>query len=974
MNRLDSFIVNCPSFESFRQRVSNLSNRDKGDVTERLAQIYLETAPVYRTALKKVWLLRQAPLGVLRAIGLPRNDRGIDLIAQHCDGTYWVIQAKYRTEEDAALGWEELSTFFGLSSAPRRHISLGLIVHTTARPISNRELMGDKVREIGLDQWKEADWSLICRTIRESAPARPEALAPRPQWKQDRVIAEAVKHFKKHPRGRLLMPCGTGKSLLAFWIAEALKAKTVIVAVPSLSLIRQSVAVWMRELVAKRRRPAWLCVASDDSVGGLDNDEFVDEAYDSGLPTTTDVKAISAWLRKPGEQKIIFTTYHSSKAVAEAAKLAAAEVDLVIFDEAHRTVGDRDREYAILVHDDAIKARRRLFMTATERVLRRKRGDDVDMSLSMDDDLQDYGQRFFSMTFKEAIGLGIISDYKIVTYSVTEKEVHELIKKNRLLNLGHNLEEAQARDVAANIAAKRVMKQYGTKHMLVFNRSIRAARDFCEVQDVLNYLGIGPSAANFHVNGAMSAGVRKQIVDEFKETVASPALMTNARCLTEGVDVPGIDCVMFAAPKQSIIDIVQATGRAMRKAKGKERGYIVIPIIVPKDQQLEEFAESTAFDKIVRIISALATQDTRIAEELKVIYCGPNRKPRKPRERIITVGGTTKIGFKISLKKLGDAITTRVWDNVARISVLPFPEAHAFVLSLGITSIAQWRAWPNRPANIPARPDWVYAGKGWVSWPHFLGTDNRNAGVDWLSFKEALAIVRPLKLQSGKQYQAWQRKHKPNIPANPDHIYAGKGWVNWSHFLGTDNRSPGAVWPSFKEVLATVRPLRLKNVEDYYAWRRKHKHNIPTAPHKVYAGKGWVSWPHFLGTDSPTPNTKWLSFKDARAIVRPLKLGGAVGYHAWHRKNKPNIPAHPNRVYAGKGWVSWSDFLDTDSRTGGVDWLSHKAARAIVRPLKLGGAVGYQAWHRKNKPKIPTAPHKVYAGKGWKGWSHFLGH
>jgi predicted helicase len=243
------------------------------------------------------------------------------------------------------------------------------------------------------------------------------------------------------------MPCGTGKTLIAFWIAEALKAKTIIVAVPSLNLIKQSVAAWMRELVAKRQRPNWLCVASDDSVGGLDDDEFVDERYDSGLPTTTDVNDIATWLRESGNHKIIFTTYHSSKAVADAAKLAAVEVDLIIFDEAHRTAGGREREFATLVHDDAIKAGRRLFMTATER----KISGDADVLFSMDDNEEDYGHRFFTMTFKEAIDLGIISDYKLVTYVVTDSEVRGLIKSNRILNLGENVEEAEARDVASGI-------------------------------------------------------------------------------------------------------------------------------------------------------------------------------------------------------------------------------------------------------------------------------------------------------------------------------------------------------------------------------------------------------------------------------------------------------------------------------------------------------------------------------------------
>jgi predicted helicase len=142
MNRVDAFIVDCPTFEDFRQRMAPLSNKEKGDFTERLAQVYLQTEPEYRTTLEDVWLLRDAPARVLAEIGLPRDDKGIDLIALDRNGTYWAIQAKYRTEEEEALGWGELSTSFELASPPRRNISLLVVIHTTARPITNRDLMG----------------------------------------------------------------------------------------------------------------------------------------------------------------------------------------------------------------------------------------------------------------------------------------------------------------------------------------------------------------------------------------------------------------------------------------------------------------------------------------------------------------------------------------------------------------------------------------------------------------------------------------------------------------------------------------------------------------------------------------------------------------------------------------------------------------------------------------------------------------
>jgi predicted helicase len=399
MNWMDRFIVNCPSFEEFRKRASALPvAKDRGDVFERLTQVYLQTAPEYRTALKKVWLLRTAPARILAEIGLPRDDVGIDLIARHRSGMYWTIQAKFRSDEKGPLGWGDLSTFTALSAAPRQNIALTVVAHPIARPVGRRELMHNFV-EIGLDRFRQADWSLIRRTILENAPARPTPSTPtgRFDWQQT-VIDKAARHFRANARGRAQLPCGTGKSLIAYFIAEALKARTIIVAVQSLNLIKQTAGVWLREEVARGRVTDWLCIASDDSVGNAD--DIADDRSDLGLPTTTDENEIADWLRQSGKRKVVFTTYQSSAKLAQAAETAGA-----------------------------------------------------------------------------------------------------------------------------------------------------ASTSLFSTQDLLNGLEIGPVSENFHVDSAMSAGERKELLDQFIQYPV--AVMSNARCLTEGIDVPGIDAVVFASPKES---------------------------------------------------------------------------------------------------------------------------------------------------------------------------------------------------------------------------------------------------------------------------------------------------------------------------------------------------------------------------------------------------------------------------------------
>ena len=374
------------------------------------------------------------------------------------------------------------------------------------------------------------------------------------------------------------MPCGTGKSLAAFWIAQALRAKTVLVAVPSLALIRQSVTDWTREFLAHDQIPDWICVCSDEIVGNLERDEFVGEVYDLGLPTHTNPKEIALRLRVPSkDSKIVFTTYQSSHRLAAAAQRAGISFDLAILDEAHKTVGARSKQFATLLRDNKLKVRRRLFMTATERVFRGN-SDDV---LSMNNE-RDYGKCFFEMSYKEAIRQRIISDYKILTVTVSDERIRQLIADNRILDLNvRHLDEADAQSAAAGIALKRVFKGHRVKHAISFHRSIRAADRFREQQDALNGLGsLGPKTANLHISSKKTAGERSDLLRQLVDHRRS--LMTNARCLTEGVDVPAIDCVLFADPKQSRIDTVQAAGRALRRYPGKEYGYILCRLLCLK--------------------------------------------------------------------------------------------------------------------------------------------------------------------------------------------------------------------------------------------------------------------------------------------------------------------------------------------------------------------------------------------------------
>ena len=635
-------------------------------------------------------------------------------------------------------------------------------------------------------------------------------------------------------------------------------------------------------------------VCSDESVGNLERDEFVGEVYDLGLPTHTDVNEIVALLRAQSNgPKIVFTTYQSSDRLAAAARKAGIKFDLAILDEAHKTVGVHSKKFATLLKDRKITIRRRIFMTATERVFRGDRND----VLSMDSE-KDYGKRFFHLSFKEAIKQGIITDYKILTMTVSDGHIRRLIDENRILNLNsRDLDEAEAQSVGAGIALKRIYKNHAVKHAISFHRSIRAADRFREQQDALNRLrDIGPKTINLHISAKKTAGQRSDLLREF--VAHSRALMTNARCLTEGVDVPAIDCVMFADPKQRRVDIVQAAGRALRRYQGKDYGCIVVPVIVPENMDFETFAETTAFQRIAQTITALSTQDERIADEFRAIEQG-----RVSSGKIVEIEGDVPVGMKIKLGDFAEAISTRLWESVGRANWRRFEDARAFVRSLGLKSEAEWRRYyksGERSSDIPTNPHNVYANDGWAGMGDWLGTGRIADRLrQYRSHKEARAFVRGIGLKSESEWRDYCKSGKKpkDIPANPSSTYAEAGWAGMGDWLGTGRIADQLrQFRSFKKARAFARNLGLKSKTEWFDYCKSGKKpdDIPTDPRSAYAEVGWSGWGDWLGTGRIADHLRqYRSYKKARAFVHGLGLKSETEWRRYSQSGKkPNdIPA-----------------------------------------------------------------------------------
>ncbi len=984
----NSIIQNCLTWAHFVQAVSSLSKIEKGRAFERLTQLYLQTKPEYQTTLKDVWRLADVPVKVKRKLrSLPTADEGIDLIAETRTGEFWAIQCKYKSDKDKALTVKELSTFTNLAfNVCAGTFSQALVAHSTNKPVRKQKLLGNTT-EIGLQRWlelSEEEWRLIQAKLRNESP-RPLKRSPRPH--QQQAIEAAKSHFldKKESRGKLLMPCGTGKSLTAFWIAQALNSKLTLVVVPSLSLVKQSVEDWTRELVAQNVSPLpeWLCVCSDQSVGKVSKDEFVESVYDLGLPVTTNEKEIRAFLKRQSPaQRIVFVTYQSSPIFAEAARQAKAKIDLAILDEAHKTAGEKSKSFSTLLFDKNVKIQRRMFMTATERVMR---GSD-DEVVSMDDpDI--YGKCIYHLSFKEAIHSqpSIISDYKVLTVFVTENEIQQAIQEQKYITDAKSGIEAQdARYLAAAIALRKAYRQFEIKHAVSFHRSIRAASDFADLHRNLNSSkSLRPKIDCFHISSQKTAGERTELLRDFASSNRS--LITNAKCLTEGVDVPAIDCVLFADPKQSTVDIVQAAGRALRPYSGKKYGYIMLPIIVPDGMSFEEFADSTEFRAVSKVITSLSTQDERIAEEFRV-----SKNAKSSKESIIQFSGTVPSGMKFDLDEFAAAVSAKVWQRVAKAYWRPFNEAREHVRSLKLKSLEDWKMYANsgkRPADIPLAPQSVYKNEGWKGVGDWLGTGTiATFRRKYLPFKQARAFARSLNLKSWKEWIAYARSdNRPrNIPVNPNHVYNDEGWNGMGDWLGTGRNSyhDRAKLP-FEQARAFARSLNLKSVREWnkYAKSGSKPEDIPASPRGAYKNEGWKGMGDWLGTGHERPNRRIVearSFAAARKFARSLNLKSWKEWEAFSKSdNCPNdIPLNPNITYKNKGWKGNGDWLGTE-RVSNRDrkYLPFEEARAFARSLNLPSK---ESWitrtQRADFPKdIPAKPSRKYKENGWNGWSDWLG-
>ena len=1000
------------SWDQFDEAAASLGNAQKGLLFEHLVKHYLELDPKYQSKLEKVWLLGEVPHEVCQAIELPATDQGIDLVAVTRDGEYWAIQAKYRTDIVIALSWPEVATFAGLAFGTCKKISFGLICTTTerlSRTLPEYPNLGFCTNEV----WRHLGNDFFAR-VRAHIQRDSVELIPRiPKPHQSEAVEAAKKHYldEQNARGKLIMACGTGKTLTAFWITQAISAHSVVLVVPSLALIKQNLGEWLRETVAAGKNVNWLCVCSDDSVTDIDEDSLIGYTKDLGIPCSTDAEYIATWLKAhEGKPSLVFVTYQSGRVLSEAASKASVTFDFGVFDEAHKTTGSQKKIFAHLLFDSNLPIRQRLFMTATER----KYIGYSDRVASMEH-TSTYGATFYSLTFKHAIEEHppLLSDYRVITVVVHEAEVARLIEKNTYLSTENEQAGAMtARTLAGVIALRKAVEKFGIRHVISFHSSIKRAKDFVGIcGSVSGASDSGPRVWSYHVSGSMATSQRDRILGEFVSR--SPSVVANARCLTEGVDIPAVDAVFFADPKSSTIDVVQACGRAMRLSPGKKLGYIVVPLVVQAGENAGEIIAGKEFESVLAILRSLASNDGRIVEYFRSITTG---KVRKNSDMVQFESGEI-LPLQVDTDSFVQAIELACWERIAKLGWRPFEEAREYARSLGLKSQNDWYRLVREqeagkqqlPPDIPRTPNVIYKDLGWNGIPDWLGYDRYEER--WWPFERARKFARVLDLSGQVQWRDYacgrltDKPPKPvEVPSSPEFSYQGQGWAGYGDWLGTGRIAPQKrSTRGFATAREFARSLNLQSSKDWSKYCNGMIERLPplpegmsTRPDRTYKHQGWVGWADWLGCAVPNAIRKnrrrreYRPFLDAREFVRSLGLRGQKDWFRFCRGELPekgarpnDIPVKPSEVYREQGWTGLGDWLGTDVfKSGRRTWISFEDAREFARGLKLQSVGDWKKYLRGEfadlpplPSDIPAYPHSVpvYKEAGWIGFPDWLG-
>jgi superfamily II DNA or RNA helicase len=709
-------------FEALLGRLSQRAEI-RGREFERICKWFLRSAPEYRGQLRNVWLWDEWP-------GRWAADAGVDLVAEPVEGALWAIQAK-AYDPSYTIKKADVDSF--LSESGRPEFGYRLLIATTDR-------LGQRARRTLAGQEKPAGVLLRSQlALAEVAwPASPSALEPpsprkkRPQPHQRKAVAALVRGFRSTDRGQLVMACGTGKTLAACFLAKRLAARRVLVLVPSLSLLAQTLREW-----ALGAEFSYLAVCSDETVTRDQTDALVTNTSELGFPVTTDPATIARFLRRRSRPThVVFATYQSSPAVADALGMRAPAFDLLIADEAHRCAGPQAGTFATVLDQSKIRARKRLFMTATPKYFTgrvRKEAEEADWEIASMDDETRFGPVLHRLSFAQAIEQGLLSDYQVAVVGVSDTTYRDYAERGLFVTTDGE-KVTDARTLASQLGLIRAMANYSLQRVVSFHSRIRGAASFARsLTGVWAWL---PADRRFngslwaaHVSGEMTSGERDRHLNRLRAVAGTEhGVLSNARCLAEGVDVPTLDGVAFIDPRRSQVDVVQAVGRAIRKSETKTVGTVVIPIFVGDEADAEHALETSDFNRVWQLIRALRDHDELLAEELDELRRELGRRGtlgHRPEKIILDLPTGVGEEFARAFDSVLVSATTRHWEFMygllqryaereghARPPVGHLEEGFLLGLWVGTQRNRRQTLPTERTARLEALPGWTWSAHG----------------------------------------------------------------------------------------------------------------------------------------------------------------------------------------------------------------------------------------------------------------------
>lgn len=636
--------------DEYRARAT--SEREKGTLFEELTRQFLLHDARFAHQFKEIYLWSEWPE---RRTG----DTGIDLVAipvdEHAGPV--AIQCKFY-----ALGHRiqkaDIDSF--LSASGKEPFGRRIVVDTSGAPwgknaqdaIEGQQIPVSRITLADLRD-SDIDWRTYSLGSTQ-APKTRERKVPRDH--QVRARSAVMAGFEEHDRGTMVMACGTGKTFTALTIAREFVEKEggtarILFAVPSLALLKQTLDDWAAE--ADGAFTAW-AVCSDTKVSSsARNDTAEESAVDLPIPATTDGQRLADSLNANNATEglqVVFATYQSIDVIHRAQEIAGDEwrdFDLIICDEAHRTTGatltGEDESAFTKIHsDEFIRRAKTLYMTATPRIFAenaKNRASEKDAILTSMDDQETYGPVFFRLGFGQAVKENLLTDYKVIILTVSEEEVSQHYQAIAEMGGELNLDTAAKLTGCWNALAKRKNRgsdvDYGEdrapmRRAVAFCKDIKASKAVAtQFPDLVNGpfglsdLSNDDASDNLqvecrHVDGTMNAAVRAREMDWLTEGAGTDEvpvcrILTNARCLSEGVDVPTLDAVLFLSPRKSQVDVIQAVGRVMRRAEGKDFGYIILPVAVPTGMAPERaLDDNKRFQVVWQVLKALRAHDERL--------------------------------------------------------------------------------------------------------------------------------------------------------------------------------------------------------------------------------------------------------------------------------------------------------------------------------------------------------------------------